>query len=130
MKILVVDDDSLLRDLIVQILRLCTGALRTDLHTLEAGCGEEAISLLAKHPDISVVITDLKMPGLNGLAVLTASKNSRPERPVIVSSGNFVEISGITPEVLAKAGADLFLPKPYTPADFIRQIMPTLSLVR
>ena len=56
------------------------------------------------------VITDMRMPRLDGLGVLTAVKASRPTVPVIIITG----YSGLDDDrlVLAQHGADRLLTKP------------------
>jgi DNA-binding NarL/FixJ family response regulator len=50
-----------------------------------AADGREAVSMAERlHPD--VVVADLRMPGLTGLEVATALRESRPEVPVIILS--------------------------------------------
>ena len=100
-KILVADDEQNLRRVLVALLR------RDGHEVVQAATGLEAIERLA---DVDVVITDLRMPGADGMEVLrTASKNF-PHVPVIMitaygSVGQAVEA--------IKAGAFDYIEKPF-----------------
>lgn len=79
--ILVIDDER-------PTLEMFALHLEADGHrVLTAASGEEGLALFdARTPDI--VLTDIKMPGMNGLAVLQAIKERRPQTEVIVITGH------------------------------------------
>jgi DNA-binding NtrC family response regulator len=55
---------------------------------IEASNGKEALELYLKHvTDITLVITDMGMPVMNGYELFRELKKRRPELPIIVSSG-------------------------------------------
>jgi CheY-like chemotaxis protein len=66
MKILVIDDHSIVRTM---VRRLMDG---TGHHFVEAGASDEALAILAQDPDIRLVLCDYMMPGINGLDFVTA----------------------------------------------------------
>jgi DNA-binding response OmpR family regulator len=74
----------------------------------DAANGDDAVALCASH-DYEAVVTDLRLPGANGVAVLLAAKSRRPATPVLVISAHLV---GWERAVLA-AGADGILRKPF-----------------
>jgi DNA-binding NtrC family response regulator len=79
-KVLVIEDEQLVRESIRHYLE--------DLNysVLEAADGKEGLELFSQnHPDI--VITDLRMPKLNGYEVLAEIAKQSPETPLIVASG-------------------------------------------
>lgn len=79
--VLIIDDDSALRRSIVAYL------LDSGYQVHEADSGHEGLRLFAKlKPDL--VLTDLMMPGLDGLGVVTAIRQTAPDTPVVVISGN------------------------------------------
>lgn len=84
MRILVVDDHPVLRDGISAVL-LQEG---TETEVLQAGSGAEAIGLIEGHEDLDVVLLDLRMPGMSGLAALTELRRTRPGLPVIMLSSS------------------------------------------
>ena len=86
--ILFVDDNEQLTDIAEQML----GALgyRLSLFT----DGKAAIEHFAQDPEgYHLMITDLLMPGMNGIELCRAVKEIRPEIPVIVYTGNPNNIS-------------------------------------
>jgi len=80
-----------------------------DIHT--AGSGEDALALLEK-VRIHAALIDLKMPGMDGLALLQEIRKRYPGLMVIMLTGH----GGIKEAVEAiKLGADDFLEKPFSP---------------
>jgi DNA-binding NtrC family response regulator len=78
-KVLIVDDQEGMRDLLKTI-------LETDYHVAEADSGAALHKALEQEqPD--VVLLDMKLPDANGLGLLPAIKNRWPETEVIVMSG-------------------------------------------
>jgi len=104
-QILVVDDERDIREGCDRILS------RMGYTVLTAGNGEEALELLDRQP-FSVVLLDLKMPGLDGLKVLQLIKQFWPDALVIVITGYATVETAIE---AMKRGADDFIPKPFKP---------------
>ena len=102
-KVLVVDDDKKIRVLLLDTL----SALGYE--AIGAEDGEEALALLEKQkPD--VVISDIRMPKLNGLSLLRNIKNKDPKILVLMITGyNFT----YTKDQALDSGADGFLAKPF-----------------
>jgi response regulator RpfG family c-di-GMP phosphodiesterase len=111
-KILLVDDDKLILDAISQILIKEGFEIKTasDGNTAKSLCGLETYTL---------VISDVKMPGLNGIELLHFLKREMPSIPVILTTG-FSEI-GSAQEAM-ELGASGFLPKPFKKADLMALI--------
>jgi CheY-like chemotaxis protein len=102
-RVLVADDDEKIRTLLLDTL----SAL--GYKTVGAKDGEEALALLEKQkPD--VVISDIKMPKLNGLSLLRNIKNKNPKIPVVMITGYDL---AYTKEQALDSGADGFLVKPF-----------------
>jgi signal transduction histidine kinase/CheY-like chemotaxis protein len=81
-KILVVDDEPLVRTVTVEVLE----DLGYDL--IEAQDGPAALRLLAAHPDIDLLITDVGLPnGMNGRQLADAVRARLPEVPVLFVTG-------------------------------------------
>ncbi|OGT45284.1 MAG: hypothetical protein A3E83_08445 [Gammaproteobacteria bacterium RIFCSPHIGHO2_12_FULL_41_20] len=79
-KILLVEDDELVRDMLTQVLQ------RASHTVLSAANGEEATTLLKKHtPDI--MLTDIIMPKKSGIALITEVKHKHPHMEIIAISG-------------------------------------------
>ena len=101
-KILIVDDEQ-------PIVRLLSMSLKSDgYETLKAFSGEEALTVFKEHaPDI--VVTDIKMPGMDGLELLKKIKELDPEKEVIIVTGHGDIDSTIT---ALQYGASDFINKP------------------
>src|SRR6185436_15399636 len=101
--ILVVDDEPVVQDAVRWLLR----AQGYDVDTV--GNGEEALSRIAQH-EFDVVVSDIKMPGLNGLDVLERSRALKPNLSVILMTGYASVETAI--EAL-RLGATDYLRKPF-----------------
>ena len=79
--VLVVDDDPAVLDVIVDMLE--------DLgcEVVSAQGGPEALDRLRQNQDISVLITDINMPGMDGHELAELAKRVRPELKVLQLSG-------------------------------------------
>ena len=81
LSILVVDDEELVRRGTAEMLRHLG-------HTVvEAEGGAEALIMLAAHPDVDVVVTDYKMPRMDGAELARHVRTSRPDLPILLISG-------------------------------------------
>ncbi|KIH76224.1 two component, sigma54 specific, transcriptional regulator, Fis family [Geoalkalibacter ferrihydriticus] len=104
-RILVVDDESVIREGIRRILE--NNKYRVDV----AASGQVAVERL-QEDDFDIVVTDLKMPGMSGMEVLKAIRILQPDVPVIIITG----YSTVDTAVEAmKNGAFDYLAKPFTP---------------
>ena len=105
-KILIVDDMDLNRQLLIQI-------LQSDYNIIEARDGEEAIEIVRKNPfDLSAILLDLIMPGMDGFQVLEKLREEKylDNIPVLIISGDS------TPETETRCfelGISDFIGKPY-----------------
>lgn len=99
-KILIVDDEAILRD-------LCIRALK-GYSIIEASSGEEALAVFAKG-GVDVILTDVMMPGMDGIELLRRLKEMEPTVVVIVMTG-LAEKDVILSAL--KADADDFISKP------------------
>jgi two-component system, response regulator PdtaR len=101
--VLIVEDEYLVR------MNAAAMMEEAGFNVLEAGNADEAIRLLESNPDISVVFTDIEMPGsMNGLKLAHAVTGRWPPIRIIATSGRFSVRDGDLP-----AGGR-FLPKPYS----------------
>ncbi len=75
-------------------------------HVMTATDGDAALGLLASQK-LDLVVTDYKMPGMNGVDLIRNIRASRPSMPIILLSG-FVEPLGLNE---SSTGADIVLPK-------------------
>ena len=78
---MVVDDDALVRETVAGVLEdLCE-------HVYQAADGVEGLEVLRQHPDISVVVTDIAMPRLDGVNFASRARQMHPELKVLFVSG-------------------------------------------
>ena len=79
MRLLVAEDQSMLRDALCQLL-----LLQEDVEeVLQAGDGQEAIRLLETHP-VDIAILDIEMPIKTGIEVLEWAKSQQPQLQVVI----------------------------------------------
>lgn len=79
-RILVVDDEPLIRQSLYEILRI------EGYHVQMASSGEEALSLIKNDP-VDIVVTDFKLPKMSGLELLKEIRRSSPQIELIVITG-------------------------------------------
>jgi CheY-like chemotaxis protein len=81
--ILIVDDEPDIADLFRQRFRR---EVRQEQYVLHfAGSGEEALRRLAEiHPELIVILSDINMPGMDGLELLGEIRRVRPDLPVLM----------------------------------------------
>jgi DNA-binding NarL/FixJ family response regulator len=82
LKILVVDDHPLIRAAVRNVLT----QLETDVAVHEAQNCPAALALVDAHPDFTLVLLDLHLPGMGGLDALSILRERYPEIPVVVLS--------------------------------------------
>lgn len=102
-KVLLVDDEVPFVDTMVKRLS------KRNFDLLTAYTGQEALDKLAQHPSLDVVILDVKMPGMDGIATLKEIKNNFPMVEVIMLTGHATVESAIEG---MKLGAFDYLMKP------------------
>src|SRR5213075_930099 len=104
MRILIVDDEEVLRDVLDAVLR------REGFEVVPAASGEEALSVLDGDADVDLVILDVMLPGISGIDTLRAVRISNPNLPVVVITA-FSSIDGAIEAM--KHGAFHYIPKPF-----------------
>src|SRR5512140_1450171 len=102
-RVLVVDDEASIRDLLAKTLALAE--YDVDL----APDGRTALERLRIIP-YDLLITDLKMPGVDGLAVIREARRMKADMPVIIITGFSTEASAIEAVNLGVSG---YLTKPF-----------------
>ncbi|HBZ43323.1 MAG TPA: hypothetical protein DEO85_04535 [Maritimibacter sp.] len=115
LRVIVVDDMSTSRGLITQALD-GFGVRQVE----SAADGQTALSKIASWP-VHLVISDMNMPGMNGLQLLHALRNAPQTRKV-----GFLLITGKVEKPIIETGKKLgmnnFLPKPFQPDDLRKAI--------
>lgn len=104
-RILVVDDEEIVGE-------SCKRILEEDGYEVETALsGEEALRKMKENP-YDIVLTDLKMPGMDGMEVLKTIRKDYPDTIVIMITG-FATVETAVESM--KLGAFDYIPKPFTP---------------
>jgi excisionase family DNA binding protein len=102
-RVLVVDDEASIRELLVKTLALA------EYDVDVAADGRSAIDRMRLHP-YDLLIVDLRMPGMDGLSVIREAKRYMADLPVLIITGYSSESSAIEAVNLGVAG---YLTKPF-----------------
>jgi excisionase family DNA binding protein len=102
-RVLVVDDEASIRDLLAKTLALAEYEVDT------AGDGAAALDRM-RSAGYDLLIADLKMPGMDGLTLIKQAKKLKADLPVIIITGFSTESSAIEAVNLGVAG---YLTKPF-----------------
>jgi len=102
-RVLVVDDEASIRDLLSKTLALA------EYDVDVAPDGRSALERMRMYP-YDLLIADLKMPGMDGLTVIREAKRYKGDLPVIIITGYSTESSAIEAVNLGVAG---YLTKPF-----------------
>ena len=116
-RVLIVDDEMDLRESLVRLLG------RFGYICLTAASGAEAIQVI-RTGSPNLIVTDLHMPGMDGLAVARYARDERPPIPVILMTAY------PTAETRAQTGAlggTLHLGKPFANADLLKAVQDALA---
>jgi two-component system nitrogen regulation response regulator GlnG len=116
-RIVIADDDSSMARLLGNVLS------REGLTPLLAKDGTEALQLVrAGDPD--VMLTDIRMPGMDGMELMRKAKEIDPELPVILITG-FAQVQGAVDAL--RAGAHDYLAKPFEHQQVLRVVLRALN---
>jgi DNA-binding response OmpR family regulator len=118
-RVLIVDDDPLIRDLVRAVLEDASYDLD------EASSGEEALRVASRRPP-DVVLLDVMMPGLNGFEVAEQMKRDAKTSDAVV----IMLTAKDAPEDRRRgldAGADVYFTKPFSPLELLTTISGALG---
>lgn len=117
--ILVIDDEDAVRDITQQTLEAF------GYKVLTARDGAEAIGLYATHrAEISLVLTDMMMPVMDGASIIRIITRMNPEAKIIAASG--LNANNMAAKA-ATAGVRHFIPKPYTAGALLKTVRQVLT---
>lgn len=109
--VLVVEDDDLVRKLVVRVLS------RAGYAAVGVGTGAEAIRLAGSSPvSIDLLLSDVVLPDARGPELYAAARGAQPAMKVVF-------MSGYPEQMVASADGELagpFLRKPFSPAELLR----------
>jgi|SRR6185312_8317559 len=101
--VLVVDDESDLREI------LRDEFLYEGAEVMEAANGREALELAKKH-HFDIILSDIRMPGGDGVTLTKGLRALHPSKPVLVLITGFADLRS---DEAFSAGADGYMPKPF-----------------
>jgi len=108
-ELLIIDDDESIHKVLVDY--LCSRGF----NVFSALNGRDGLELLRRHPSIRLVVTDVRIPGVDGMEVLTEIKKDFPQTQVVLMtafSDKDIAIQAF------RQGADDYLEKPFHLSDF------------
>ena len=113
--LLVVDDDSLVRVLLARALS------REGYRVIQAASAVEALASM--NEQVTLVLTDVLMPEVSGVALAQSLRAKRPGLPVLFFSGDHSPPA----DVREAEGTTAFLPKPFTTLELLRRVRELLT---
>lgn len=121
-KVLVVDDSPSVRRHIAALL---------DTHrftVLEAGEGNAALALLAANPDLTLMVVDRQMPGMDGLELVRAVRRTHRKEDLAII-GVSAQGGGAASVHFIKSGANDFLHKPFLTEEFYCRVSQNVEMI-
>ena len=118
-RVLVVDDDPVIRGVVVALLE------KEGFESVQAGDGSAALELVAGGEALDLVILDLNLPSMHGREVLRRLRAAQATQrlPVIILTGSSDE--RLEPDLMDE-GADDYLRKPIEPPRFVSRVKAVL----
>ena len=80
-RLMIVDDDPQVRTVVAEF------AQDLGYHVIQASNGNDALALLERNPDLHMMITDIRMPGMSGIELADVATQRRRDLKVILISG-------------------------------------------
>lgn len=109
-KILVAEDEAIVRLLVAETLRNCG-------HTvLEAADGQAALEIIEECADLDVMVSDIRLPKMDGLAVARAARQRRPGLRLLFLTGY------IRAELPAELSPAAIMHKPFDPDRLAKEV--------
>jgi len=120
MKLLIVDDHPIVREGLSAVL----GGIEAGAVVLQAAGAAEGLQVIKDNADLTAVLVDLAMPGIDGLSALAMFAHERPGLPLIVLSGS-EELSDM--RVALRRGASGYIPKSTPPRAMLAAVQFVLA---
>ena len=118
--VLIVDDEQ---D-ILHSLQILLETSMVGVRVLTADSGTKGLEIIQREP-VDVVVTDYRMPGMNGLEFLVRAEDLRPEMSKMMITA-FPKLE-LAIEAINAVHVNKFLVKPFQPQDFIQKVQQMLE---
>ncbi len=119
-KLLIVDDSSTMRKIIMRVLRQAEVPVES---IIEASNGVEALEQLSSNPDVNLILSDVNMPEMNGIDLVKSVREQKDsdQLPIIMVT---TEGGDSMREQALASGANGYVCKPFTPDTFSEALSP------
>lgn len=122
LKALIVDDSAGSRSLLKRNLQL------QNLNTLVAEDGKHGLAILMANPDISLILTDYEMPGMNGVKFCNEVRKQFSKEQISIIGMSGVAKNQLSAEFL-KSGANDFIVKPFSYEELLCRVNQNLDML-
>lgn len=116
--VLIVDDEPSVRQTLSEWMR------NQNFRVFEAEGGRQAMEMIQRD-DPDIVISDVVMPGMDGIQLLKEAKAVKADTPFLMISGYPSRSTAVD---IMKYGASDYLPKPFTPEELVKRVSRTHRL--
>ena len=124
-KVLLVDDEE---NIIRSITRLLLTEEESGLEVLSANSGEKGLALLEANPEVALILSDQRMPGMSGAEFLQKARETAPDAVRMILTG-YADMAA-TMDAINKGGAWRYLTKPWDDELLCRSIMEGVAQYR
>lgn len=127
-RILIVDDEEAILKALRRLLSLtpCSGGNKVYPLTVDMACGAEAALAKARYTAYDLVLSDYRMPGIDGVRFLKAFKEIQPNAARLILSG-YADLNGLI-GAINEVGINRFLCKPWNDYELVSAIGQALAL--
>jgi CheY-like chemotaxis protein len=117
-----VDDEDLVRRLVARVLE------RAGYRVIALMTAEDALAILSSGEAIDLLLTDVTLPGMNGVELARLTLGQQPDLKLICMSGSGEE--DMVTDLLARAtGTTAFLSKPFSTVELVETVNRVLDTV-
>ena len=124
-KVLLVDDEE---NIVRAIARLLIEVEGFDLEVLSANSGAEGLKTLGEHPDVALILSDQRMPGMSGAEFLEQARDAAPDAVRMVLTG-YADMAA-TMDAINKGGTSRYLTKPWDDSVLLHTVTEGLDQYR
>jgi DNA-binding NtrC family response regulator len=112
-QIIIAEDDERMRELVATVLE------KLDAEVIAADSPQQALDLIEAGKEVAVVVTDLKMPFVDGIDILNFSRHTNPRTQVVMVTGHGTVETAVK---ALKTGAFDYIRKPFDNAELLHTV--------